>query len=99
LTGNFHAALDPVAWLQRIADPLLRQDLDRCLAGAPDQRWPSAGDLAASLRALPERRQAELRRLEEIAARERAAYRRGVVRTGVFAVTIILIVALLAVMA
>ncbi len=96
LVGNFHTALDAVSWPARIADPLLRQDLDRCLAGSPEKRWPSAGDFAISLRALPARREAETRRQQEIAARERAAYRRGVFRAASISVAILLIVAALA---
>jgi serine/threonine protein kinase/WD40 repeat protein len=99
LVGNFHAALDPVNWPTRIADPLLRQDVERCLAGAPERRWPSAGDLAASLRALPTRREAEAQRQAEITARERAAYRRGVARAAAVAAAIVLVVATLAALA
>ena len=56
LIRDFHAALDPANWLSRIDDPLLREDLARCLAGLPEKRWSSAGDFAAQLRNLPARR-------------------------------------------
>lgn len=81
LIGNLHTALDPAGWTQRIEDPLLREDLTRCLAGTPEKRWESAGALASSLRALSDRRASEARRKADLAARERAAYRLGVWRT------------------
>jgi serine/threonine protein kinase/WD40 repeat protein len=93
LIGDFGIAANLTSWASRISDPLLRQDLEQCFADSPDERWSSAGALAASLRALPERRMAEAKRLAEIAARERAAYRRGVVRTAAVAVAVILALA------
>ena len=89
LIGHLSAALDPAEWSARITDPLLRADLARCLAGSPEKRWPSAGELAANLRALPARREADARRAAEIAARERMAYRRGVLRTALVATAIV----------
>jgi serine/threonine protein kinase len=96
LIGNLHAAVDPADWSARIPDPLLREDLGRCLAGVPDKRWSSAGELAASLRSLPDRRAAASRRLAELAARERAAYRRGVLRTAAVATGLVALFAGLA---
>ncbi len=96
LIGNLHLAVDTANWAERIHDPLLRDDLKRCLAGSPDERWASAGELAASLRALPERRDAERRRRAELAMRERTAYWNGVVRTAAAAAVVIAIVAGLA---
>ena len=92
LIGNLNAALDAGDWPTRISDPLLREDLHRCLAGEPAKRWLSAGDFAASLRALPERQAAETRRRAEIAAREKAAYRRGVARTAAVAAVVLLVI-------
>lgn len=96
LIGNLSAALDPADWSVRIQEPLLRDDIARCLAGSPAKRWASAGELAASLRALPARREAEARRAAELAAREQAAYRRGVLGTATVAIAIIAVVAGLA---
>ena len=96
LIGNLSAALDPADWSVRIQEPLLRDDIARCLAGSPAKRWASAGELAASLRALPARREAEARRAAELAAREQAAYRRGVLGTATVATAIIAVVAGLA---
>ena len=80
LIGNLRAAVDAADWSARIPDPLLREDLARCLAGSPGKRWSSAGELASRLRSLPERRAAAARLQVDLAAREQAAYRRGVVR-------------------
>ncbi|MBL9129040.1 MAG: serine/threonine protein kinase, partial [Verrucomicrobiales bacterium] len=95
LVGNLNAALDVTDWPARISDPLLREDLQRCLAGLPGKRWASAGELAASLRALPARTADAARRRAELAARERAAYRRGVVRSACITVGILGMVAVI----
>ena len=89
LIGNFATALDPADWQARVSDSLLREDLTRCLAGSPNKRWGSAGELAAGIRALPARRAAEARRVAEIRAREQAAYRRGVLRSIAVAAAIV----------
>jgi serine/threonine protein kinase/WD40 repeat protein len=99
LIGRLGTALDPADWSSRIQDPLLRSDLARCLAGQPEKRWSSAGDLAASLRSLPARRAELERREEEIAARERSAYRRGVYRTILIASAVVVAFGVLAGMA
>src|SRR2546425_3599711 len=54
LTGDFSR---PVAtdWWKEISDPLLREDLEHCFAGNPQDRFAGAGQLAKHLRALPER--------------------------------------------
>lgn len=95
LVGNLRAALDPSDWPSRVEDPLLRDDLRRCLAGAPPKRWSSTGELAARLRAIPERRREEARRRAELLARERSAYLRGVTRTAGIAVAVVLVLAAL----
>jgi serine/threonine protein kinase/WD40 repeat protein len=97
--GNLRAALDPSDWPDRIEDSILREILRRCLAGSPEKRWASAGELAMALRSLPERRQAEERRAMEMRSRERAAYRRGVLRATAVAVAIIVLIAALAIIA
>jgi WD40 repeat protein/serine/threonine protein kinase/class 3 adenylate cyclase len=43
-------------WERRIPDPLLRDDLRRCLAGDPAERFASASDLAENLRSHRQRR-------------------------------------------
>ncbi|MCG3198485.1 MAG: CHAT domain-containing protein [Candidatus Omnitrophica bacterium] len=48
-------------WSKRIEDPLLAEDLARCLASEPGDRFESAGQIAHSLRALETRRSEQLR--------------------------------------
>jgi Serine/threonine protein kinase len=96
LVGNLRMALDPSDWASRIQDPLLREDLRRCLAGNPAERWASAGELASRLRALPERRAAAIRRQAELEMRERVAYRNGVLRTATVALVAIVLLGFLA---
>lgn len=99
LTGNLHRAVDPDGWSQGISDPLLQEDLRRCLTRRPEKRWSSAGEFAASLRALPKRRAAEAQQQAMLASRERAAYRRGVLRTTLAAAIILACVGALAALA
>jgi serine/threonine protein kinase/WD40 repeat protein len=96
LVGDLHAPLDPTHWAAKVTDPLLREDLMRCLTGQPEHRWPSAGGLAASLRSLESRRLAEARQREEMNRRVRAAYRRGIWRTAAIAALVLIGVAALA---
>lgn len=93
LIGNLNAALDPIDWASRIQDPLLREDLARCLAGKPEYRWNSAAELAASLRSLPVRREGERNRRLQEEARERAAFRRGAMRSAVVVAFVLSVVA------
>jgi WD40 repeat protein/serine/threonine protein kinase/class 3 adenylate cyclase/tetratricopeptide (TPR) repeat protein len=55
LVGDFK---QPVTtdWARRIDDPLLREDLGKCFAGNPQERFAHSGELAAALRALEQRR-------------------------------------------
>ncbi len=89
LAGNFNAALEPADWASHITNSHLRSDLAKCLAGKPERRWQSAGELAVSLRQLADRERAERRRQEELEARERRAYRRGVAGTAAVAVLVV----------
>lgn len=89
LIGDLRAALDPAEWSSKISDPLLREDLFKCLSASPEKRWSSAGALAFSLRALTDRRAEDRRRQEEIKARELEAYRKGIARTAGIALLII----------
>ncbi len=92
LAGDFSKPLT-TDWADQISDPLLREDLKRCFAGNPQERFGGAAELARRLRTLPERRAVLERRAAEAAARERAAYRRGVVRTAALATLAIVILA------
>jgi non-specific serine/threonine protein kinase len=59
-------------WAKEIADPLLREDLEKCFAGRPEERFSSAAQLAENLRSLPQR-QAE-QRLREAALAARPSF-------------------------
>jgi len=85
-----------VDWERSVADDLLREDLARCFAGNPGERFSSAAELAANLRTLETRRNAAAKRQEELQHRERAAYRRGVIRTAGIAAVAVSVVATLA---
>src|SRR5262249_28335447 len=43
-------------WMDAVSDELLREDLKRCFAGNPEQRFAGAGQLAENLRGLAARR-------------------------------------------
>jgi len=49
-------------WEAFVPDPLLRDDIARCVAGRPEDRLPSAASLAKRLRSLAERRKSLGRR-------------------------------------
>jgi class 3 adenylate cyclase/tetratricopeptide (TPR) repeat protein/tRNA A-37 threonylcarbamoyl transferase component Bud32 len=59
-----------IDWAKRIEDPLLREDLEKCFAGNPQERFASAGDLARNVRSL------NRRRAEWTAQRRAVRYRR-----------------------
>jgi WD40 repeat protein/tRNA A-37 threonylcarbamoyl transferase component Bud32 len=98
LVGDFYrpATMD---WGKQVPDPLLREDLERCFAGDPNDRFGSAAELSKSLRALPERRAARERRQAELAARAKAAYRQGMIRTMSVATLVVVVVSALGLIA
>ena len=49
-------------WEREVADPLLREDIARCVEGHEDKRLSSAKELAERLQSLPSRRRARRRR-------------------------------------
>ncbi len=79
-------------WAEEIQDPLLREDLRRCLAGKPDDRFAGAKQLAERLRSLGRRRTALTEQQAVLAAKETAAYRRGILRTAVIASAILAVI-------
>jgi serine/threonine-protein kinase len=91
LVGDFTRPLT-TDWARHIEDRLLREDLERCFAGAPEERFASAEALSGNLRTLPQRRLAVQRQEEELAARERAAYRRGVWRAAAVAAVLLALI-------
>ncbi|MHB8520030.1 MAG: protein kinase domain-containing protein [Limisphaerales bacterium] len=95
LVGDFSRPVT-TDWAKHVPDSLLREDLVRCFAGDPTERFGSAAELAKNLRAQPERRAALQRQETELAAREKAAYRRGVTRTAALCSLAVLLFATLA---
>ena len=82
VAGDFSRALGS-GWERDIDDPLLREDIAACVDRDPNQRVAGPAELAARLRALPQRR-----------ARVRSAQgRRRTVRVGIAAVLLALLAA------
>ena len=79
-------------WAKRIADPLLREDLEKCFAGDPEERFASVAQLANNLRAL------DMRRAARGASENKARYR-SIVRQGAAAALVAGLYAILAVYA
>jgi serine/threonine-protein kinase len=95
LVGDFKRPLT-MDWGRGVTEQLLREDLDHCFAGEPQERFGSAAELASSLRALEKRRQGVVREKAEQHRRERAAYRRGVLRTATLATCVVVFIGVLA---
>lgn len=77
-------------WPGDIADPLLREDIRQCVARDPADRFAGGAQLAAHLRALPERRAAKER---EEKLRAQAVRRRQRVRLATVAAAVLLVAA------
>ena len=54
IVGDFSRALAP-GWERDIEDPLLREDIARCIDGKPENRFAHCDELAQRLRAIPQR--------------------------------------------
>jgi tetratricopeptide (TPR) repeat protein/class 3 adenylate cyclase/tRNA A-37 threonylcarbamoyl transferase component Bud32 len=98
VVGDFSSAVT-TDWAKRIADPLLREDLEKCFAGDPQERFAGAGQLAEQLRSLEARRAASDQQQALLKERERAAYRRGIIRTAALALVVMALVTGLAIYA
>jgi len=77
-------------WSEDIADPLLRDDIQHCVAGDPAKRFAGGAQLSAHLRTLPQRR-TEKEAAERL--RARAARRKKQVRLVSFAAAAVAIAA------
>ena len=88
VVGDFSRAVT-TDWAKQITDGLLREDLGKCFAGDPQERFAGAGQLAEQLRCLEERRAAFNKQQAILKERERAAYRRGIMRTAALALVVI----------
>jgi class 3 adenylate cyclase len=86
LAGDLRAPLTS-DWWKHISDPLLREDLEHCFAGNPQERFAGVGQLARHLRALPERQAA-------FAERARSERRRARARLAAVLAAILLLLAL-----
>ncbi len=79
LVGDFTRPVT-TDWAQEISDSLLADDLKRCFAGRPEERFAGAAQLAAHLRAFEKRKAEHERQIAERVERERlqqrAAHRR-----------------------
>jgi tetratricopeptide (TPR) repeat protein/class 3 adenylate cyclase/tRNA A-37 threonylcarbamoyl transferase component Bud32 len=80
-------------WEKDIENLLLREDLAKCLAGNPQERFAAAQELAHQVRTLPERRLELSRHEAEIAAKVQAAHRAGVMRATAVAMGVIVLMA------
>jgi non-specific serine/threonine protein kinase/serine/threonine-protein kinase len=69
-TGNLHQTLGD--WEDHVESEVLREDVRRCVATDPAQRWKSAGELATALRSHEERLERLRLEREEDARRLRA---------------------------
>jgi len=72
LVGDFRRPVT-TDWARSIDDPLLREDLQRCFAGNPEERFTAAGQLADNLRHWEARRAELARQRAEQAERQRLA--------------------------
>jgi len=78
LAADFTRALT-IEWAEQVRDDLLQDDVRRCLAGKPEDRFANATDLARNLRSLSERRTAR-------AVAQKEAFERGAARVASLAV-------------
>lgn len=86
-------------WRRRVNDPMLVEDLEKCFAGDPQERFAGAGELSHRLRGFGDRKEAERVRVENLERLERQAYRRGSVKAALAASTLIVAFAALAIVA
>jgi serine/threonine protein kinase/class 3 adenylate cyclase len=61
VVGDFERPLAQ-GWEREVSDPLLREDISRCVEGHEQDRLASAKELADRLRTLPQRRKARMRK-------------------------------------
>jgi serine/threonine protein kinase/class 3 adenylate cyclase/dienelactone hydrolase len=88
LVGDLHRPLT-TDWPRAIDDALLREDLTRCFAGRPEERFANAGLLAKSLREIEPRRAAAANQHAAIAARQRVLQRWRILRSAAVAALVL----------
>jgi class 3 adenylate cyclase/tRNA A-37 threonylcarbamoyl transferase component Bud32 len=92
IVGDFCRPLT-MDWVKHVRDPLLREDLLKCFAGDPAERFGSAGELAQQLRAIEERRAAQAAKEAAVEARKRRDYLLGLLRQAALAVLVLALLA------
>jgi WD40 repeat protein len=90
LVGDFARPVT-TDWAQDVADPLLREDLQHCFAGRPEDRFPGAGQLASSLRNLARRTH---ERSEHLRTERRAEHRRKLMVAAGIALALLAVVSI-----
>jgi WD40 repeat protein/serine/threonine protein kinase/class 3 adenylate cyclase len=86
-------------WARDVENPLMREDLAKCLAGNPQERFANARELSQRLRTMAERR-SEFSRIEaKIAAEMKGVQRKKLILITTAASIIVLLMAALAVWA
>lgn len=63
-----------IDWAQGVDEPLLREDLSRCFAGRPQDRFASAAQLAQNLRSLEDRKMELARQQKALAFRQKVLF-------------------------
>jgi WD40 repeat protein/serine/threonine protein kinase/class 3 adenylate cyclase len=92
-------------WAKHVHDPLLKEDMDRCFAGNPEERFAGAAQLAINLRSLRERhnqlqeqervrREGERLLAEQERQRQMAIRRRRIAMVSVASAVVLAVVAL-----
>ena len=79
-------------WVKSVEDSLLQDDLLKCFAGAPTDRFSSAGELAKSLRGMEDRRAAQAAKAVQIEAQKKRTYLLGVLRQAALAMLVVALV-------
>jgi serine/threonine-protein kinase len=68
VVGDFTCPVT-LEWADHVTEPLLREDLKRCFAGDPNNRFVSARELASQLRSLDHRREQRAAAVKEVLER------------------------------
>jgi len=79
-------------WREDVADPLLLEDLKRCFARDPGQRFASASEFAGQMRSYEDRRAKWAESQAALGRREEATRRRKTMRTAGLAAGVIILV-------
>src|SRR5438093_1279247 len=92
IIGDFTRPLT-MDWGRGVTDPLLREDLGRCFAGEPQERFGRAAELAKNLQDIENRRAIQVAEALRVEERKKRAYLLGLLRS---TASVFLVIALLA---